>query len=930
MARKYELITELYHRTLTEITSSQGAWREFLRSACCNYKCRFDEQALIYAQRPDARAVLELEDWNRKLGRWVNRGAAGIAVFDDIHTGRPRLKHYFDISDTHPSRFSRPVPIWEMQERYKDEVMEALENSFGAVQDTGSMHIALVQTAANVVEDNFQDYLRELMYCREDSFLEELDDFNVEVYFKQALEASVSYMLLERCLGRTADQYAELVDFSPILNFNTRETANALGIATSDMAEMVLKEIALTVRNIEKRERRENRTVEQPQASRYPVNEQERIQPERSLEYESDISQTGRLQAAQPSAPAGAGGSPWEIRIAAPELPQGEPPRDLHQPADLGQAEQPSDGDRAGGVDETRTDGAADGAGRGRDGGAESDRPDEMGGLDEQHPPLGGGSDPQRPDLQLIPEAQDTEAPQEADSDETLPASLDDTLIMGVIVNKDDDLKYKKQQIKLFFSIHPDEGERAEYLKSAYTDRYTEILLDGKRVGYKPQENGLLMWEGAYLTRSSEAVFSWGIIAGWTAQLIEKKEYHINREIKALKSHTGQQMSLFDLPPQNDGTPYEQISLAGAFSIPQSVVDEALCLGGNEPYCLERICAWFAKDYPLEQNAAFLREEYGETGKGFYSGVGLYSLWFDEAGIRIGMGRTAQSAATLVSWEDAAKRIRGLLDAGRYVPQSILDKAPENERKELAAHLWYTVQDFSKQARDENLIPTILEIYNGHGGFPDNTAQIRELLKDSETVSTLITEVEAFAARYAENPDLMRFRFRRHDEILTGLNGLLRPYIEFSADPDFAFEPKQFITSDEIDRLLTGGSNVQHSKFRIYSYFLEGHTPKERADFLKHEYGQGGHGRLGFNENHDSKGIEYRRENAEFVPYDTILLKWNQAEKRVSELIRQGKYMSEKELQYIPTYEKHELAREITRIFQRDTPGSPAPLLTWL
>lgn len=920
MARKYELITELYHRTLTEITSSQGAWREFLRSACCNYKCRFDEQALIYAQRPDARAVLELEDWNRKLGRWVNRGAAGIAVFDDIHTGRPRLKHYFDISDTHPSRFSRPVPIWEMQERYKDEVMEALENSFGAVQDTGSMHIALVQTAANVVEDNFQDYLRELMYCREDSFLEELDDFNVEVYFKQALEASVSYMLLERCLGRTADQYAELVDFSPILNFNTRETANALGVATSDMAEMVLREVSLTIHNIQKRERRENRTVEQPQASRYPVNEQERIQPERSLEYESDISQTGRLQAAQPSAPAGAGGSPWEIRIAAPELPQGEPPRDLHEPADLGQAEQPPDGDRAGGADEARADGSADGPGRERDGGAESHRPDEMGGLDEQHPPLGGGSNPQRPDLQL-----NAEALEKADSDEALPAFLDDTLIMGVIANKDDDLKYKKQQIELFFSIHPDEGERAEYLKSAYPDRYTEILVDGERVGYKPQENGLLMWEGAYLTRSSEAVFSWGIIAGWTAQLIEKKEYHINRDIKALKSHSGQQMSLFDLPPQNDGTPYEQISLAGAFSVPQSVIDEALCLGGNEPYCLERICAWFTKDYPLEQNAAFLREEYGEIGKGFHSGVSLYSLWFNEAGIRIGMGRTAQNVTTFVSWEDAAKRIRELLDTGRYVPQSILDTAPENERKELAENLWYTVQDFSQQTRDENLMPTILEIYNGRGGFPDNTAQIRELLKDSETVSTLITEVEAFAARYAENPDLMRFRFRRHDEILTGLNGLLRPQVEFSTNPDFAFEPKQFITGDEIDRLLIGGGNVQHSKFRIYSYFLEAHTPKERADFLKHEYGQGGHGRLGFNENHDSKGIEYRREKAEFVPYDTILLKWNQVEKRVSELIRQGKYMSEKELQYIPTYEKHELAREIQGFFSGIPQKVPRP-----
>ena len=919
MARKYELITELYHQTLKEITSSQGAWRAFLRSACRNYKCRFDEQVLIYAQRPDARAVLELEDWNKKLGRWVNRGAIGIAVFDDIHTGRSRLKHYFDISDTHAGRFSRPVPIWEMQERYEEEIIEALEGSFGAVQDNGSLNSTLLQIVHNVVEDNEQDYFRELMVCRENSYLEELDEFNVEVFFRQALEASVSYMLLERCFGGAADQYAGLVDFSSLFNFNTRETVNALGIATSDMAEMVLKEIALTVRNIQKRERQQNRTVDKPQEAGYPVNEQETSEPERSFAYESDIPQRGRLQSAQPAAPAGDGGTPWEIRIAAQEVPEGEPPRDLHQPSDIGQAEQPPDGDRADSAYEAGADGAADGEGRGRDGGTESHRPDEMGGPDEQHPALGGGSDTERTDLQLK-----TESPEEADSDE-LPAFLDDMLIMGIIANKDDDLKYKKQQIALFFYIHPDESERAEYIQSAYPDRYTEILVGTKRVGFKPQEDGLLMWEGAYLSRSSEAVFSWQTVAAWTAQLIEKKEYHINRDIKAIKAQAGQQMSLFDLSPVENDRPYEQVSLAGAFTIPQSVIDEALCQGGNEPYCLERICAWFSKDYPLEQNAAFLREEYGTTGKGFFSGVSPYALWFDGAGIRIGMGRTAQSATALIAWEDAAKRIRELLDTGRYVPQSILDKAPENERKELAEHLWYTVQDFSREAHDENLIPTILAIYNTHEGFPANAAQIRELLKDSEAISALITEVEAFAVRYAENPDLMRFRFRRHDEILTGLRGLLRPHIEFSVSSNFSLEPKQFITNDEIDRLLTGGSNVQHSKFRIYAYFLEGHTPQEQADFLKHEYGSGGGGRLGFNENHDSKGITYKRENAQFVPYDTILLKWPQVEKRVSELIRQSKYMSEKELAYIPVYEKHELAREIQGFFSGLHKETPRP-----
>ena len=919
MARKYELITELYHRTLGEITSSQGAWRDFLRSACCNYKCRFDEQVLIYAQRPNAKAVLEIEKWNKGFGRWVNKGATGIAVFDDIHPGRSRLKHYFDISDTHASRFSRPVPLWQMQEEYEAEVIETLEGSFGAVQNNNSLDIALVQIVSNVVEDNYQDYFRELIGCYENSYLEDLDELNVEVYFRQALEASVSYMILERCMGGAADQYAKLVDFSSIFNFNTRETANVLGVAASDMSEMMLKEIALTVRSIQTRERQQNRTVEKESQADYPISEQRSNQPERSSDYESDIPQRGRLQSAQPSPPAGDGGTPWEVRNATQEVPEGESPRNLHESTDIGQAEHAPNGDRTNGAYEAGSDGVTNEEGRGRDGGTESNQPDEMGASDEQHPALSGGNDLERPDLQL-----NTESPEEADSGE-LPVFFNEKLIMGVIANNDDDLKFKKQQIELFFSVHTDESERAEYLKSAYPDRYTGTLIDGQRIGFKPQEDGLLMWEGAYLSRSSEAVFSWQTVAAWTAQLIEKQEYYVNRDVKALKSQAGQQMSLFDIPPTENDTPYEQVFLTGTFAIPQSVVDEALCLGGNEPYCLERICAWFSKDYPLEQNAAFLCEEYGESGKGFFSGVSPYSLWFNESGIRIDMGKSTQSAATLITWGDVAKRIRELLDMGRYVPQSVLDNAPKNERKELADQLWYTVQDFTREAHDANLIPSILAIYNRHKGFPDDTTQIRELLQNSETVSALISEAQEFAARYAENPDIMRFRFRRHDEILIGLKGLLRLQVEFSVNPDFSYEPKQFITNDEIDRLLTGGGSIRDSKFRIYSYYLEGHTPKERADFLKHEYGTGGGGRLGFSEWYDSKGLTYSRENAECVPYDKILLKWRQVEKRISELIRQDKYMSEKELQYIPTYEKNELAREIQSFFSGLPQETPRP-----
>lgn len=199
MARKYELITELYAQTIREITRSPENWRSFLRTACYNYRLRFDEQVLLYAQRPDATAVLEIENWNRKMGRWVNRGATGIAVFDDEYNGQMRLKHYFDISDTHETKLARPVPLWDVKPAYAPEIIESLENSFGELEEKDDLAGALLCAAKNAVEDNMPDYLSELRYCTAGSFLEELDDFNIESAYRRALQSSVGYMLLVRC-----------------------------------------------------------------------------------------------------------------------------------------------------------------------------------------------------------------------------------------------------------------------------------------------------------------------------------------------------------------------------------------------------------------------------------------------------------------------------------------------------------------------------------------------------------------------------------------------------------------------------------------------------------------------------------------------------------------------------------------------------------
>ena len=915
--QKFESITELYRRTQQSVTAP-GQWQDFLTAACRNYKLSFDEQLLVYAQRPDATAVLEIERWNKQFGRWVNRGATGIAVFDGETMGRTKLKYYFDISDTHPGRFSRRVPIWQMRPEYEKEVIETLENRYGELPKKESLATALLSAARNAVEDNMTDYLTELNYYKENSFLEELDDFNVEVAYRNALTNSIGYMLLVRC-GIDPRAYFTDDDFRCVLDFNTPDTLNALGTATSDISQMCLSDISKTIEAIENQPKRNNRTFEDVPKVQYPNSRTEAKTPERSIDHgENHIHEAGRLQPAEPSSSAGAGGSPWEVRIDAPKLSEEAPQDHVHESDDIGQVDRASDGDRADSQKQTGADREYDGAGAGRNGKHESSESDEMGGLDEQYQTLSGRNDSDGTDLQLNDE------PEEAE----LPAFTDDRLIMVIIANKDDDLKFKKQQIELFFTVHPELEERVAYIKSAYQDRYTEVIVDGIRVGYKPQEDGLLMWEGAYLSRKSESVFSWGLVTEWTAQLIEKHEYYINTQITPPKSVDNQQMTLFDLAsfdaPTSEAEP--QMTFFSKPTLPQQVIDTALCLGGNEVNCMERIYAHFIKDYPLKQNAVFLQKEYKRDGKGFFLGDRSYAVWFDENGIRISSGRSASGRmATVLTWEDAAKRVRELLELGRYVPQSVMDRADEVVKKELSEKILYLVGDFTEEARDAGFMPTIRDIRETRKGYPDMNTQLSQLLSDSGNVQTIIDELSDFRTALEGNKDLLRFHYHRPAAIIESLQGLLRPVITFPVPVQTGPAPKQFITDDEIDKLLIGGGNIQHSKFRIYSYYREGHTPKERADFIKNDYGTGGSARMGFDENLDSKGIAYAREDRFFQPCDKILLPWNKVEKRIGELIRQGRYMTEKELEYIPTYEKEMLTRDIYHFFSGVPREQPHP-----
>lgn len=502
---------------------------------------------------------------------------------------------------------------------------------------------------------------------------------------------------------------------------------------------------------------------------------------------------------------------------------------------------------------------------------------------------------------------------------------MDEKQIMAVIANKDDDLKYKKQQIELFFSVHPDEQERAEYLKSAYQDRFTEIIADGQRLGYKPQEDGLLMWEGAYLSRTKESVFSWDLVAGWTARLIDKKEYFIQTDIPRLPTQEGQQMSLFDFatfqqPARTEGA--AQPSVFPHPALPQQVIDEALCIGSNHKHSRLIICAYFKKDKP--DNARFLAEHYGENGAGFYLNGKKYALWYNAEGIRIAEGESAQrSSAALIPWEQAAARIRELLDLGRYMPQSELDQVDRYEVNALADRLLLMFRDIEDE--DKRFFPSLRAVYDKPGGFPEASEEIAGLLSREDGLQAILSEYEAFAA-YQENPAILRFRFYRPLALQAQLADLQREPLHFTAAEGYDPQRRLYISTDEINNLLRGGKRSVDYRLAVYSFYRNHTDRKEREDFLKHYHGEySGHS----NGNDDvtyqlSKGVSFSHGSIT-APYAKVELKWPAVEKHVSAMIAQGRFLSEDDRAAMPQYEKHQLARNIRTFFENVPQEQPHP-----
>ena len=518
MPSKYQIISELASQTARDITSKAERYTDFLVTAANNYKYSFKEQLLIHAQKPDATACAEIETWNR-LGRWVNKGTRGIALLVDRDTPY-KLRHVFDYSDTN-SRAGRVVTLWQMRPQYEEPVKESLQDSFGEVELTADFPHFLMEIAKNAVEDNFSDYLLNLQSVKGDSFLEELDDLNLEVWLKDTLRSSVAYMALVRA-GYQPSLYFTRDDFSHIYDFNTVPVISVLGAATSDISEMVIREIAETVKGLEKEEKQSNRTFARDRTSEY--HESRNNKTERSYEDGTDLYDAGRLPDPRPDR----SGEPedWEVWNAASDLPPRASGRNLHRDAAGRNAEQPLGGSgRSGQPDDGQADRADEDAQR-RDRADEVRRPDEVGSADELDPELGGGSGPERSDLRVsLPseeEQQELIAEAEAETTSAFVISQED---IDAVLTRGSGIHDGKYRIYEQYLKQETHEANVAFLKDEYGIGGAYPAVPGRQLDENHDGKGIKISRGSIMRPDAEVLLSWKKIEKRIGELIATDQY---------------------------------------------------------------------------------------------------------------------------------------------------------------------------------------------------------------------------------------------------------------------------------------------------------------------------------------------------------------------------------------------------------------------
>ena len=896
MPNKFELITKAYSDGCADVIRSPQNWCEFLSSACYNYRLRFDEQLLIFLQRPDATAVLEFEKWNKRFNRKINRNAKGIAVFADVE--RTKIKHYFDISDTNENELSRPVPIWKYQDEYENDVIETFENTFGALSNKNDIVDAVMSAADNAVEDNTVDYIAELPNIKNDSFLEELDDDSISTIYRRVIKNSVTFMVLTR-LGINANEYFSREDFEGVVNFNTTETLNALGYATSDITEIALNEVSKTVLSLEK----SNRIIAKSEKAEYIKVENKNI--ERSVSNDTNyLQKTGR------SADTELGTSGTEefdieqIWSDEEKVSQGGASSAVLQPVDNGQARQPSArGGRESEVNGRIIDEENVSSG-GLDRGAESNRPNGLGTGNEQPETEGAGNRDERGNLRSV-------------TDE-LPPFLDNDLIMGMLENSDDDLVHKKSFIVEKFK-ELSESERIPFTQTLYGGRFTEYKINNTIVGLKAEKDGLLMYEGTYKSRTKESVFSWEIVAELIGQLIDSGKY-LPKEKKKQEQEQSAQIGLFDyvadIPEEQYVDESNQVSLFTDFGVSQQIIDEALCIGANDTNSTLDIAMFFRRDRGTEYNTEFLKKHYKTNGAGFYFNNEQVSVWYNENGFNVAKGTTAQKpSATHLTWEQVAKRIRELLDMGRYIPQEKLDMIDDRELSIVSDRIISFVRDMDDEESSEYL-PRGKRIVDNVLGYPDEVAALKEYLSDGNNSVALFREYSKFAKAY-ENGMINLYKYNYEYSVpyvYEVFKGMQIEPINFKTADDFNPNRQYFISNDEIDNFLRRGKSSAESRFRIYTGFANSNDKSERVKFIKDYYGLSGS--YSGNDNIDSspKGLTISHGNI-MEPYAKVVLKWSQVEKHIDDMIKNNRFFYDSDFDELQNIYKRDISYSVESFF---------------
>ena len=973
VSKKYHEISVLAGETARQVSKNGKEWTKYLDTAARLYKYPFEDQMLIYAQRPDAKACATMEIWNEKMFCWVNRGAKGIALFDR-ESERPRLKYVFDVSNVHKSRRIGKDPyLWEIREEHKDVVLAQLEKTYGATDKGNSFEGRLMEIARRIAEDYYTELLPDLLYSKEGSFLEELDELNVGLRLRETLSASIAYTILSRC-GADMDLWKDDLNFDYISEFNTSMALSVVGNATTDMCKPLLMEIGKTVAAYDRQIAR-NKAKEKANAVQTDTNEknpekvlanipdprynalkrESKNEPQtetttnhietEGIAHGTDIREERGLSDTEPGAGQRAGGTADQVRTDAEELSEGTPEGDIQRAADDGKTERALSGDTEAGRGADGLPDGADGESRGSGRSTESVRSDEMGGEDEQHQELSGGDRTDGAGVQpLSSEEQQNKETEEPDNGEDSlsgsfldnPDFAEKTMeVQKGILCSDSFLIHKRPEIAGYFAMEKDTRLQTEYFKNCFHfNIYYGYEAAGIPVGFYANEEGIHFNMSGKPGVENEAFISWEDARFLVNSYIEDDVYLLPGE-KAEQIDTNgmyQQLDLFSLFSEQVGSiavkeaeqgviPAEKISPEPQKeALPKEQLDTILQSGGGRDNSRKRIYAKYQQGKTPEEMAEFLKKEYGTTGKGFEFDGKQVSVWFNEQGMTAGYGTSAlENPRFTMSWQEIEAVIRSQVESGAYMGANEAYLVDEVERSRIATYVAYFFYDGIGELPEE--------LFEKVGNRSDAHAKMVELLSSPEGIDLVASCMDKALHQLETGEKKLRYRsVMPKEELRAELDNLLLEKKTFPVSDHVEVKKEDFITQDEIDHRLGRGSGFEHGSFRIYDYFMEGHDSKEAAAFLKKEYGTGGstHALAGADhsyENHDAKGISLEKGSI-MEPYTKILLSWKVVEKRIRKLIEEDKYLFPEGKEAYAEYKEEQAQKELEQAqakLERDT-----------